>query len=235
MSNSFEEYPVDSYRDSKNDHYFIPTINIDYLQILKEDTLPAEESNVLVGTIRDHLRIFGTLTNILKESIASGAKPKLTIEIQKAKHIKYNGLCISDPAPFVEVEFSPVDVKKTTRCVSAKKPTWYEIIVYTGPLATLRFIIVRLYERNSNTKSIPLGTITIDVLDLIDQETHERWVYFDGTRPDKDSTALYVKMQMIKEPDTFYQSRLESTYKAKMELKDAFVRAKIQSGEFEFA
>ena len=228
VSSTYEEPEAEKFPNPINDHYFINTIDIKYLQALGRATNSLVESKLVLEIIRDDIRAVSILSETLKALFCSPFKPKLIIEVQRARNIKYKGSCICNPRPVVEIVYFPIGVQRITHATSARKPFWYEIFVHNQSLADIQFILFRLYQRKDKSENILLGVMSVDVLDIMDQEVYGKWIYFDGVEGEAKDTALYVRIQMITQPEHFYQEKLIWAKEAKLELKSAYLKLKIQ-------
>lgn len=215
---------------SPNNLYFHEKIDIEYVN--DPESLMKSELPITIDRIKSQLKVLNHLSKNLTGKIQKNPEGKLLVEVQRAKNVKYTGFCFSSPKPLVEIEFSPIEVINQTTAVSPNNPVWNKLFIISKSLMLIRFIVLRLFQVNKFDQFDCLGTVKVDVIELANSEIVEKWVHF-GTAADETSPGLYVKMQMIMDPQEFFQRRLIELKNKSALLKDTFVKCKILNSKAE--
>ncbi|OMJ89826.1 hypothetical protein SteCoe_7907 [Stentor coeruleus] len=222
------KYDMESYRNSSNDKHFFSKINLSFLDTLERPDLSTEIVAHISSKIKSNLIYLNTHYRIFEKKLLKQAVPKVMIEIQKAKNLRYKGFCISNPKIFVQVELWPLGIKKYTGEAKTECPAWYYMISVKNQNEGLRSLKFSVYQRDDNKSEKKLGEAAFDIIKGLDKLYVEKWMNLDNESP---PSCLYVRIQIIKDTIAFYHTSMNYIKETHSLLKDAFVKCKFIMNE----
>lgn len=217
------KYDMETYQNARNDKHFFTKIDLTFLNILERPDVPAEVGVHISSQIKSHLTYLNMHYRSFEKKLLKHAVPKVMIEVQKAKNLKYKGLCIDEPKPFVQVELWPLGIKKFTDEAQTECPAWYNMFSIKNQKLGLRSLKFTVYQREDDKSEKKIGEAAFDIIDGWEQLSIEKWMNLDNENP---PGSLRVRIQIIKDPITFYQTSMNYIKETHSLLKDAFVKCK---------
>lgn len=225
---SYRDVPkveIDLVNNSIHDSRFFKRPDLLYLDELNLKNPDLAKLASIMDKIKIDLKALNAFIPYMQKKIQSKFTPKLLIEVKKAKNIKYKGLCISDPKPFIEIELSPIHIFLKTDTASPDLPVWFKLFVYKNSFESVRSIIVKVFQKNSSNRIDLIAKGELEITELINQLVYEKWVDLLCEHSD-DSASVLVRILLIKDPQTLYHEHLSFIKNTCTLLKDAYIKCR---------